>query len=492
LRLSPIASAAKTKQNLGRQDDGGTMAADSRDGMDGRRSPALRLDSWKEIAAYLGRHVTTVRRWEKGEGLPVHRHVHDKLGSVYAFREELDAWWESRRERAESHRRDRQTPGGDTAALEPRWTFQAAPRLVAGGAGALGLCAIVAMTVVLYRGSDVRQPAVAGPLAHAAPAPASSVDPAARQEYLIGRYHLWRDSEDNLQRAITHFERATKIEPSFAAAYASLGHAWWKLGLWGQKLSAAESPARAAVRKALELDPARPDAYVVLADLERLYSHDLVRAEALVNHALALDAEHLDAHYTYGLLLMTLGRSAEAVAHMETAARLDPLAPAIQSDLGRVLYRARRYDEAIAHLDRAVALEPGMGWLVQSRLAQVYAELGQYDKALAALGRAGAGGREHTARWARILALAGRHDEARRLLRDLEGMPGRSDLNELASVYVALGDHDAAFALLFHRLEQGDPGPNFVEVDPGFDRLRTDPRWSDLVRRLKAVRPRAT
>jgi hypothetical protein len=51
-----------------------------------------RLDSWKEIAAYLKRDVTTVQRWEKREGMPVHRHVHDRLGSVYAFKAELDSW----------------------------------------------------------------------------------------------------------------------------------------------------------------------------------------------------------------------------------------------------------------------------------------------------------------------------------------------------------------------------------------------------------------
>ena len=55
-----------------------------------------RLDSWKEIAAYLNRDVTTVQRWEKREGMPVHRHVHDKMGSVYASRAELDAWARSR------------------------------------------------------------------------------------------------------------------------------------------------------------------------------------------------------------------------------------------------------------------------------------------------------------------------------------------------------------------------------------------------------------
>src|SRR5437879_12961083 len=60
-----------------------------------------RLESWKEIAAYLGRDVTTVRRWEKREGMPVHRHVHDKGGSVYAFSSELDAWLHSRKLRLE-------------------------------------------------------------------------------------------------------------------------------------------------------------------------------------------------------------------------------------------------------------------------------------------------------------------------------------------------------------------------------------------------------
>src|ERR1700674_696274 len=62
----------------------------------GADAQGRRLESWKEIAAYLGRDVTTMRRWEKGEGLPVHRHVHNKLGSVYAYTTELDAWRSNR------------------------------------------------------------------------------------------------------------------------------------------------------------------------------------------------------------------------------------------------------------------------------------------------------------------------------------------------------------------------------------------------------------
>ena len=60
-------------------------------------SPQVRLDSWKEIAAYLKRDVTTVRRWEKREGLPVHRHLHERRDSVYAYPAEIDVWWQGRR-----------------------------------------------------------------------------------------------------------------------------------------------------------------------------------------------------------------------------------------------------------------------------------------------------------------------------------------------------------------------------------------------------------
>ena len=61
-------------------------------------NPADRLDSWKEIASYLRRDVRTVQRWEKKEGLPVYRHLHDKLGSIYAYRNELTDWFNTRQQ----------------------------------------------------------------------------------------------------------------------------------------------------------------------------------------------------------------------------------------------------------------------------------------------------------------------------------------------------------------------------------------------------------
>ena len=73
------------------------MALDSSPEALGRAdNPSDRLDSWKQVAAHLHRDVSTVQRWERKEGLPIHRHLHDKLGSIYAFRHELDAWQRGR------------------------------------------------------------------------------------------------------------------------------------------------------------------------------------------------------------------------------------------------------------------------------------------------------------------------------------------------------------------------------------------------------------
>ena len=104
--------------------------------------PADRLGSWKEIAAYLRRDVSTVQRWEKREGMPVHRHLHGKLGSVYAFRSEIDAWWESRRVRlADDEQPPIAVPGSDTDAgtRRARWM----PWAALAGLAALAAAALV-------------------------------------------------------------------------------------------------------------------------------------------------------------------------------------------------------------------------------------------------------------------------------------------------------------------------------------------------------------
>jgi TolB-like protein len=114
--------------------------------------PALdRLDSWKEIAAYLKRDVTTVQRWEKREGMPVHRHLHDRMGSVYAFSSELDAWVQSRKLPLEEEQKGlrAERPADGEVDVRPTGTSRARLWLVLGGVAGL---ALIAVTYVMLGG----------------------------------------------------------------------------------------------------------------------------------------------------------------------------------------------------------------------------------------------------------------------------------------------------------------------------------------------------
>ncbi len=114
--------------------------------------PALdRLDSWKEIAAYLKRDVTTVQRWEKREGMPVHRHLHDRMGSVYAFSSELDAWVQSRNLPLEEEQKGlgAERPADGEVDVRPNGTPRARLWLVLGSVAGL---ALIAVTYVMFRG----------------------------------------------------------------------------------------------------------------------------------------------------------------------------------------------------------------------------------------------------------------------------------------------------------------------------------------------------
>ncbi len=114
-------------------------------------TPEDRLDSWKEIAAYLKRDVTTVQRWEKREGMPVHRHQHDRMGSVYASSSELDAWVQSRKLRLEEEEKERRAepPVDEEVSVRPTGTSRARFWLVLGGVAVLALIAVI---YVMLRG----------------------------------------------------------------------------------------------------------------------------------------------------------------------------------------------------------------------------------------------------------------------------------------------------------------------------------------------------
>ena len=315
-------------------------------------------------------------------------------------------------------------------------------------------------------------------------AAAGTVNAAAYQEYLIGQYHLWKLTEEHLARAVDHFERATRLDPGYAAAHAGLSHAWWWRAIWGTKtFREVQIPSNAAARKALELDPRLAEAHVSMGRL-KYYDWNWAGAEKDFARALEIDPNNLDAHFFSAMLFMALGRFSESVAHIQSAEQLDPLSSTVQSGFGRVLYRARRFEAAISHLNRAIELEPQSPG-AYARLADVYEEMGRYTEALAlnekvrTLRNRPPG---HSPRVARIYARMGKRKDAMQILGTLRSTDGDAFL--IAGLHAALGDKDEAFRLLFKNTEVRDGLGVYVKTDPALDPLHSDPRWQVLLRRM--------
>jgi TolB-like protein/DNA-binding winged helix-turn-helix (wHTH) protein/Tfp pilus assembly protein PilF len=312
-------------------------------------------------------------------------------------------------------------------------------------------------------------------------ASARRVHPQAHEAYLLGRHHFSRDDEQGWKRAIEYFERAIQMAPDYAATYAGLSDAWVRRGLSGTvDFKEAESPARRAALKALELDEQLAEAHLSLASIKQHYDWDWTGAEQECRRALELDPGSLDVHTAYGYLLMHLGRHDEAIHEGQITVQLDPVSSRAHSALGRFLYRAHRYGEALPHLQHAVELEP-RSLTPNYRLGDLYTQMGRYEEALAAYQRSGEaipkGGYPH-AGIARVYALMGKQREARQMIRGRKNNPYL-----IAAVYVALGDKDEAFRILEKAVEEHQYITP-LKVEPPLEGLHSDPRWMALLSRM--------
>ena len=310
-------------------------------------------------------------------------------------------------------------------------------------------------------------------------ASARSINPQAQEAYLLGRHHLSKGNEEDSKKATEYFERAILLAPDYAAAYAELSDAWTQLGFALGNFKEVESKARAAAVKAIELDEQLAEAHIAFANIKLYYDLDWTTAEREFKRALDLNPGSPDAHVSYGLLLTSLGRHNEAIREGQIAVQLDPLSSGA-SVLGRFLLRARRYQEALPYLQRGVELEPRSA-RAYFRLGDNYAQLGKYDEAIAAYEKAGE--LVPKSGWSQsgiayVYALLGKQREARQMISGLQADP-----IAIARVYVALGDKDEAFRALNKAIEERPIG-FYINQDPAFEKLYSDPRWQALLGRM--------
>jgi|HubBroStandDraft_6_1064221.scaffolds.fasta_scaffold22964_2 TolB-like protein/DNA-binding winged helix-turn-helix (wHTH) protein/Flp pilus assembly protein TadD len=315
------------------------------------------------------------------------------------------------------------------------------------------------------------------------------VNPEAYESYLKGRYFWNKRTPDSLKVALAYFNQAIDEDPNYAQAYSGLADTYALLGDWQYAVMTSKEAfprAKAAAIKALELDSTLSEAHNSLAFCFDAFDWDLESAGKEFQRSIELNPGYATAHHWYAWHLSLLGRFDEALEEMRKAKNLDPLSLIINADLAELLVIAHFYDESIIQSRATIAMDPNFA-LAHNQLAQAYLQKHMNVEAIAELQKAvelSGGSPTCVANLARAYAASGKTSEAVKLLGDLKNHSNRgySDASEVAVVYAALGDKDQAM----HWLEIGyeerfNPG---VLLRPGFDPLRSDQRFQDLLRRI--------
>jgi len=320
-------------------------------------------------------------------------------------------------------------------------------------------------------------------------AAAREVSPAAYEAYLKGR-HLWnKRTEDGMRKSIAHYEEAIRQNPDYAIAYCGVADSYVMLACRGMA-PAKETfrKAKAAASKAIELDPELGDVHGSLAHV-RLHDWDWKELERDFQRAIELNPAQAIVYYWYGEFLMSMGRPEEAIAVTQKAYQTDPLSAVIGASLGMILYLARRYDQAVEVLQRAQEINPDH-FLPYMRLGLVRIQQGKYEEAIQNLRRAvhlAEQSTETLAALATAQAAAGNIEEARTILNELEKPAGKRYVlpYNIAKIYSASGNPDKAFEWLETAYKEGNPDLIELNSEPLFDSLRSDPRFSDLMQRVR-------
>ncbi len=319
---------------------------------------------------------------------------------------------------------------------------------------------------------------------------AISANPDAYRAYLEGRYAWSQRSEASLRTAIDSFLRAVSLDPRFAAAHAGLADCHATLGYLSFVSPADAFPlARRHALLAIERDAVLAEPHASLGYVKFYFDWDWAGAEAEFQRAIMLDPSWAAAHQWYSIYLLAAGRAGEASHEMKFARERDPLSLAINTDLGFHFYYTRQYDEAIKQLQSVLTMNhdfaPAHLWLGRS-----YQQIGRFDDAISEFHRV----EQSVPEWPVAIAARGsvegaasRPEKAKAVLAELQEVTKRRFVTAygMALVYAGIGDAEAAFTWLDRAFAERSHWLVWLRLDPRFDGLRTDPRFSELLDRIK-------
>jgi len=301
--------------------------------------------------------------------------------------------------------------------------------------------------------------------------------------YLQGLYFSNKSDEEQLRKALALFQHALDKDPTLSRAWTGIAKAWYWLADAYLKPLEAYPAVESAATKALELNERDAEAHCYLSEAKRVLHWDLNGAERELKRALEIDANSSSAHLFSANLHLCSGDLDEVPMEMHEAERLDPLS-AIVSDLQASLYvNLDRLEDALSAVRRTLTIDPNYIY-VEPTVARVYREQGKLDDALAIYLKAREMTHEPTAGLAITYARLGRESEARRVLQQLIDKANRSYVagEQIATVFVALDDHDEAFRWLNRAVDEHSA--NIISTRRELRPLHSDARFPELLRRM--------
>jgi tetratricopeptide (TPR) repeat protein len=310
----------------------------------------------------------------------------------------------------------------------------------------------------------------------------------AYQLYLKGRYLSNQKTPDGVQLGIDCLERAIKIDPRFALAYAEIASSQ-VLPVNPQPMIERMRQAKVTALKALELDETLAEAHTALGRAITFCDWDWAGAEKEFQRAIKLHPNYAEAHFWYAHNLSAHGRHEEAIAEMKIVQEGDPFSTRYSLRLAWTYYLSRHYDQAIAQLRQTPLELDSAYYQIYWRLGLVYAQQARYAEAIAMLQKAaGLSGERPLARASLgyVYAKSGRRAEAQQILAELSGVTERNSLPliTMAAIYACLGDNDRAFKCLNLATAQRENRMISLKVEPMLDVLRADPRFEALERSM--------
>jgi len=313
-----------------------------------------------------------------------------------------------------------------------------------------------------------------------------AVSPDAYDAYLRGLSQ--KGTIDGLQKRIAYFQHAIEKQPDYAEAQPRMGDAYMMLGhMVALPPQEAFPHAKTQALQALEIDDTLADAHALLATVKFLYDWDFPGAEKEFLRAIALNPNSIGAHALYADFLNAMGRPDEAIAERKRNQERDPLSLDSVGGLAAELYWARHYDEVIEVTRKVLAVDPNL-WAGRLYLGLALEQKHQFPEAIAELQKAVEVSNDTM--WiafvAHAKALSGDNAGAHKILLDLEKLSRRTYVSPwlFAIIYPDLGNNDKAFFWLEKCYQGREHDLVFSKVWPMFNRLHSDPRYNDLMRRV--------